>query len=387
VINLDSIDRESFDIDDTPHGILITPKRGKVEYLPHEIGLRSVLCAPDGRVLSRGLPKFFNHGENAAHDAETRRLLATGAVCHYTEKLDGTLIILSVIDGHPHFRTRGNDTLGDFEGPVMALVRERYPEVLDTDHWCSSDFACSLVMEYTAPTNRIVVTYDEARLTALGFVQHDTGAFWPAAEGIEARLGTAKPRIRTLSTDLDTAAREAAEMTGDEGVVAWIERGPRDWHLVKMKSLWWLRAHALASFATYDRVREFMWANCINGASELLSALQAAGVDYEIASQHLGLFERVRGDLSSRRAALATARARVEDIRALPDRRTKAQALQAREPELFGVLIFDVTGETEKFREAAEAYIWGWTRTQLVNLKKKPRAALVLDLEAAKQES
>lgn len=108
MLDLNAIDKTTFDLHDTPHGLLITPKRGKTAWEPHEMGLRSVLCAPDGRVLSRGLPKFFNHSENAAHDAETRRLLAAGATCQYAEKLDGTLIILSVIDGRPHPRTRGN---------------------------------------------------------------------------------------------------------------------------------------------------------------------------------------------------------------------------------------------------------------------------------------
>lgn len=318
-IDLTTIDRESFDLDETPLGILITPKRGKVNYRPDELGLRSVLCAPDGCVLSRGLPKFFNHGENAEHDAETRRLLAARAKVVYTEKLDGTLIIRSVIDGKVHLRTRGNHSLGDFEAPVMALVRERYPLILETG--ARGSLGWSHVFEYTAPTNRIVVAYDEAKLTALGCVEHATGAFEPHQD---TWFDVALVKRRDLDADPDTAAKEAAEMTGDEGVVAWIERPDGACHLVKMKSLWWLRAHALASFATYDRIREFVFAHNLTATWQFVAALQAAGVDYEIASQHVGLFEQVIDDWARRMRELVEALVRVEDIRALPDSKSKA---------------------------------------------------------------
>jgi hypothetical protein len=177
---------------------------------------------------------------NAAHDAETRRLLAAGAKVVYTEKLDGTLIIRSVIDGKVHLRTRGNHSLGDFEAPVMALIRERYPLLLETG--ANGSLGWSHVFEYTAPTNRIVVAYDEAKLTALGCVDHETGAFEPDQD---PWFDVALVERRDLDADPDAAAKQAAEMTGDEGVVAWIERPDGSCHLVKMKSLWWLRAHAL----------------------------------------------------------------------------------------------------------------------------------------------
>lgn len=51
------------------------------------------------------------------------------------------------------------------------------------------------------------------------------------------------------------------------------------------------------------------------------------------------------------------------------------------------MLIFDVTGETEKFNEAMKAYAWGWSRMQMAQIQKKPRAPLVLDLDAAKREA
>ena len=57
-----------------PGYALVHPSRGKWDWEPDELGLRSIILeTSSGRVVSTGWPKFFNQGEWPDHDVSAER--------------------------------------------------------------------------------------------------------------------------------------------------------------------------------------------------------------------------------------------------------------------------------------------------------------------------
>jgi hypothetical protein len=286
-IDLAAIDRESFNVSKRGDRFLITPSKSKHVWLDGELHLRSLLVDENGRVLSSGFPKFRNYGEDEVDDAEFRLALARGAV-HFTEKMDGSLIIADVIDGKAHFRTRGNDTLGDFHEPVMALIRERYPMLipaLESQAFWIED--CSLLFEYTAPDNRIVIRYPEASLTYLAAIDKATlTPFWDLATTnvIVAMTGVPSVRYHLLPTEPGALVAAVNQWWDKEGVVARFVRadGSRGMQ-VKIKASQYVKLHAL-KFKLEGNVGKLLYLLGAREVPEARHRLYDLGVDYE--AQH-----------------------------------------------------------------------------------------------------
>jgi hypothetical protein len=294
-IDLASVDTETFNV--SPRGengefVLITPKKSKHVWQEDELHLRSLLCRPDGTIVSAGWPKFGNYGENPQHDAEFRTAVWRNAVS-FSEKLDGSLVILSAPNGVAHFRTRGNDELGFFQEPIMMLIRERYPALLQ---WYKNDpflaaplrRGASILFEYVAPTNQIVVKYAEPQLFLLGYVHHETmQPVWDSSILAAISLCTGVPRAPqvTFSVDtLDDLLTVVRDWKGKEGVVAGfvgsldgIECTPR---MLKIKAKEYIRLHSL-KFRLSGNVAKLAFLLGIRKFEDVVPALGALGIDHE----------------------------------------------------------------------------------------------------------
>lgn len=382
-LNLDDIRRRpDFTAEERDGRVLVKPSKIKHLWSQDEICLRSVLTDSAGAVLSAGFPKFFNYGENQDDSAEVDRLMAGDVV--FTEKLDGSLIVRSVIAGAVHLRTRGNYDLGDMFGHVRAFAAEKHPDVLDPS---VGDPSASYLFEYTAPDNQIVLAYRERALTFLGRVCHTRLAFFddqsPFSTPVVARVPLEAESARHAQTAIMSRERT-------EGVVAWLRRQDGSIHLSKFKSAWYLRAHALKSFATADRIRDYAWANGFNTVPEFVNGLMRDGVDYESAVDKVPLFETFIRDRAARLDEVDAARCAAAAIAGLPDRGAKARALKA-DPALerfFHQLIYFVLGESDKADETREAYGLGLSSMQLKSLKatRAEAAKVVLDVDAAMRD-
>ncbi|HEY7358938.1 MAG TPA: RNA ligase, partial [Ktedonobacterales bacterium] len=154
VLDARLVDRKDFAVDDIGACLFIHPKRDKWDWTEDELRLRSVAVDLQGRVISTGWPKFFNMGERPANDAALEQALESGEEVFFTEKLDGTLIVRSVLpNGKVIFRTRGRWESDEFGPLAHAVASARYPALLDPrimPEW-------SLLFEYVGPANLIVV--------------------------------------------------------------------------------------------------------------------------------------------------------------------------------------------------------------------------------------
>ena len=117
-------------------------------------------------VVSRSFFKFFNYGQPEAHPVDW-------ATARVQEKLDGTLICLYFHRGQWRVATKGTP---DASGPVNShlitfagLVRQALAEMGSSfeDLAARLDPTVFYSFELTAPENRIIVPYEDRRLTWL----------------------------------------------------------------------------------------------------------------------------------------------------------------------------------------------------------------------------
>jgi len=287
-INIEEINRKDFKISERSWNgkvyFLIVPKKSKHKWALDELHLRSLLLDTNGNIVSASLPKFFNLFENPEHDKMFEGYLDNGEV-RFAEKMDGSLIIRSVIDGHVNFRTRGSHVLADgFGFPVMELVREKYPALLDASLFRDK----SLLFEYTSPNNRIVLEYREPALTFLGYMNlyHDETlpkffGFAHLIEKVAETTGTRPVQFHDLPMDINALRAEIAPWIGSEGIVAWCGNGAM---LIKIKADEYLRIHRLKFHLSEDRVRKIAWFADLNSVGELRDFFFARGLDWESAS-------------------------------------------------------------------------------------------------------
>lgn len=154
---------------------------------------RGIKFAASGDILARPLHKFKNIGECA----ETQPHLLDFTKPHIImEKLDGSMIHPAIVDDDVVFMTRMGRT-------DVARKAERHltPELADILRGFLSGGATP-IFEFTAPDNRIVVSYPESALTLLAVRNTIDGQYWPR----RVLEGMGLPLVRVF----DPAHRDAA---------------------------------------------------------------------------------------------------------------------------------------------------------------------------------
>ena len=151
---------------------------------PARIECRGLKFGPDGKILARPFQKFFNIGERS----ETIQSALDFTQPHsIMEKLDGSMIHPAIVNGEVVFMTR----MGRTDHARRCEERHLTPEralmlgVYLNDGWTP-------IFEWTAPENRIVVSYGESRLTLLALRRTVEGYYIP------------RPVLESVARDFDT---------------------------------------------------------------------------------------------------------------------------------------------------------------------------------------
>jgi RNA ligase len=189
------------------------------------ITCRGLITRPDGTVVARPFPKFWNYTE----------VLARGEALpvepfEVTEKVDGSLGILYATDEGPAIATRGSFT-SEQAMHATRVVRQRYAGY-------SFDPALTYLFEIVYPANQIVVNYGELDdlillaviETASGQERAIHGQTWPF------------PIAQRYDGITDLAAIQALGRANQEGfVVRFLQSQLR----VKIKLAEYVRLHRL----------------------------------------------------------------------------------------------------------------------------------------------
>lgn len=217
---------------------------------------RGLIVAPDGTVVARPWPKFFNYGEHPDGS------LDPAARVEVTDKADGSLGVLHMSPaGLPTIATRGSFTS---EQAVHAtqLYRDRYAGM-----WLPGD-GFTYLFEIVFPGNRIVLDYgDLDDLILLGGVDVATGrAFGPHAPECAGWPG---PRVDMFPHETLAEALAAEPRPNAEGlVVRFVDTGLT----VKIKQADYVHLHRLFTGLTARRLWERAAVHAVAASSPEMTA-------------------------------------------------------------------------------------------------------------------
>lgn len=256
---------------------LVSPEKMFRWSAQSDLKLRSVVLDENDNVVSSGFPKFFNYFESEALRKIAKKCFRSKQFV-ITPKLDGSLIIRAVINGTVHWRTRGNTQLGDFEVPVMKLV-EQYP-ILQSPQFAPFE---SLLFEYTALENRIVLKYPEASLVLIGIVDNKTLNIsrYDEVENLRATIGM--PALEKISTSFNNSEdynEFVLKQVGIEGYVVYFYHDDKV-TLCKFKTEDYMIKHTLRTNLTDKYIKSLLYNTSAQTFPELEEVLYSRGYDAE----------------------------------------------------------------------------------------------------------
>ena len=206
--------------------------------LPYALECRGITFHRDTqKIVSRPFEKFFNLNENPL-----TMDLDLSTVESIWDKMDGSLIStmdLSEEDTDFWLKSKGS-LLSEQAMAANHLIRTE--EYRDLYEFCMDRVAegSTVIMEYTGPSNRIVISYEDHELTVLGIRNNETGVYFPLEfYGPEAPF---LPFVKNYIEEIDDAeafVHSIPDMADIEGYVIQLASGQR----FKVKTEWYLKLH------------------------------------------------------------------------------------------------------------------------------------------------
>ena len=244
-IDLSKIDREQFMVHEHVVAgvevVLVQPVHIGAVWSPETMIFRSSVWDKEGNLVSAGLKKFFNDQEKPDLDPLPSSIKGGSLF----EKIDGSLLIWTVINGQLIARTRGTvDAEKQIDnGYEIAFLKEKFPGIVKLAY----DFpGHSILTEWTTPTNVIVLRYeDEPSMRLLGVVRHSDYAYLPqkVVDVIGAQYDLVRPQRYSFDS-LDDMRNTVSAFQGKEGICFYYNN---DQCIRKFKSVSYLRLHRVKS--------------------------------------------------------------------------------------------------------------------------------------------
>lgn len=200
---------------------------------------RGIIFDLDGKIMSRPFHKFFNVNER---DETQIRNIDMSSPHVIMEKMDGSMV-------RPIFDKDGVIRLATKMGITdIAIEAEK---LLSESHYEWLEYVMSAGMtplfEYVAPTNKIVIDYDEAKLVLLALRINITGAYLPM--NIENIPFEVVRQYGSVDGSFSEYIERARENVGREGDIIRFDTG----HMLKIKNDWYVRIHKTKDMIRYDR--------------------------------------------------------------------------------------------------------------------------------------
>lgn len=189
---------------------------------------RGLTIDKDSNIIIRGYEKFFNYMQLEdislySEQFKDERSRINCEQIHVTDKLDGTLILLSNYKGKHLISTTSsaNVQTNPFLKPAYhALANVHVPE------------GFTLAFEWTSPDNTIVIPYKDSKYTLHGAINNETGKRMNRAGLVELSKELNVPVVPEHVYSLDELLDIQKNTQGIEGFVAENEFG----NLIKFKT-------------------------------------------------------------------------------------------------------------------------------------------------------
>jgi hypothetical protein len=290
-IDLTVVDRSQFMVHENIVGgevvNLIQPMPAQPPWTQETKIFRSSVWDSQGELVSAGFPKFTNWGERPEVFPVPETL--KGAII--TEKLDGSLLIVSKYKGNFILRTRGTvDATQLKNGHELEIFKQT---ILPNFPFQSADtWDVSYLFEWTSPNQKIVLNYgDTPEWTLVGAISHKHYTLFEQSvlDALARNKGWKRPTTYTFANIPELLAM-VEEWKGKEGVVVYSNDGQS---LHKIKGAWYLALHHMKSeLASFDKVID-VWFNLGRPSYTDFYNRVATQFDHELAQQIIGDMSRI----------------------------------------------------------------------------------------------
>jgi hypothetical protein len=327
-IDLQQVDKENFvqheHIVNGEVVTLIIPVHVGAKFTQTNKHFRSSVWNADGELISAGLPKFTNWGENPENFPLPNSLTGTTIM----EKLDGSLLIVSKYKGFYILRTRGTVDarlldngyeLDAFEMNILPKLKTLYSDVPEHDTWRHS-----YLFEWTSPVNKIVLSYgDQPDWTLVGIVDHENYSLETQGflDKLADQLGLNRPSTYTFSS-IEDLLEKVEVWKGKEGVCVYSNNGQA---IHKVKGAWYLALHHMKSeLASFEKVID-VWMSLGKPTYTEFYNKVAEQFDFELANQIQGDMSRIADGYKEVEKIVAGMNVFVNDtLKKLPSRKEQA---------------------------------------------------------------
>lgn len=259
IFRLENLDLENFDSKTYQmsfgEAVLVIPKIGCKWTQENKIFRSSLWEKESGLLISAGFPKFTNWGENPDIFPLPQKL--DNAIV--TEKLDGSLLIVSKWKGELIVRTREsieekNNRLASeinyFKNSVLKNLLSEY-------RFKKRDWNFSLLFEWLSPNREIVINYGSSpKFVLIGRVDHsDYSLYTPNELNLFAeKYGFDRPNFYSFPSTKNLL-QNVESWKLKEGVCVYSGENYQVIH--KVKSLWYLSLHRMKSeLSSIDKVAD-----------------------------------------------------------------------------------------------------------------------------------
>lgn len=227
--------------------VLVNPALQGTSWNQENKYLRSVIYRKsDYKVLSSGLMKFTNYLENPEHFPPPQDLEDSWVI----DKIDGSLLILSFVNGQLNMRTRGTASYVTLENNKdFEIALEKYPLI---EPWIKNHSNLSLLFEIVTPNQKIVLDYPEIDLFLIGAMNKETLELENQITLNSYAMEMCVSRPKTYHFDnLSELIYTIKNAKGIEGCCLYKKGG-----IWKIKSDFYLKLHSFKSNATPKNILE-----------------------------------------------------------------------------------------------------------------------------------
>lgn len=195
--------------------------------------------------VSRPFEKFFNLNENPM-----TMDLDLSTTVEILDKVDGSLISsVSIPTSGFILKSKGSLFSDQAQASNFLIRTTEYIPLCEYIAGCAA-YAITVIMEYVAPDNRIVIGYEEPQLIVLGVRDNHTGKYVDLIE-----VGKMSPRLQPFIVgnikvdNIQSWVDAVPAMDKVEGYVIRLESSQR----VKIKTDWYLALHRLKDSVNSQR--------------------------------------------------------------------------------------------------------------------------------------
>jgi T4 RnlA family RNA ligase len=266
---------------------LVQPQHIGTKWTQDNKHLRSSVWNGEGELISAGLPKFTNWGENPDNFPVPSSLKN----CTVMEKLDGSLLIVSKYKGQYILRTRGTvDASTMANGFELELFKEKFLKSLNHD--TPDTWNVSILFEWVSPINKIVLNYgDEPDWYVVGIVHHNDYSLY-SQKGLDMwakNKGFKRPATYTFS-DVNDLLQNVDQWKGKEGVCVYSKN---DQSIHKVKGAWYLALHHMKSeLSNIEKVMDVWLEQGMPDYTTFYNYIFTT-FDFELAEQCKGMISRI----------------------------------------------------------------------------------------------